>query len=159
MSFSSKVGIFWKRPGLFRRRSKEKNIPESILLRKEDLHGLTIDAARRRMQGLFKAFFVNRPAIFPASWKKGAYTGAPVFENGRLEADARAKEEAALKYSELESPAPGPRGWRESDLEDLFAYCSNPKWGRRPAGSPTRTKAFPVGSCTSLWIPARFGQL
>ena len=81
--FLIKSGKSFEKARLFRRRSKEKNIPESILLRKEDLHGLTIDAARRRMQGLFKAFFVNRPAIFPASWKKGAYTGAPVFENAR----------------------------------------------------------------------------
>ncbi len=64
-----------------------------------------------------------------------------------------------MKYSELETPRLVLRGWRESDLEDLFAYCSNPEVGPAAAGSPTRTKAFPVGSCTSLWIPARFGQL
>ncbi|MDD3192818.1 MAG: GNAT family protein [Oscillospiraceae bacterium] len=43
-----------------------------------------------------------------------------------------------MKYSELETPRLILRGWRESDLEDLFAYCGDAEVGPA-AGWPPHT--------------------
>lgn len=50
-----------------------------------------------------------------------------------------------MKYSELETPRLVLRGWRESDLEDLFAYCSNPEVGPDAGWQPHADKSVSRG--------------
>ncbi len=50
-----------------------------------------------------------------------------------------------MKYSELETPRLVLRGWRESDLEDLFAYCSNPEVGPAAGWQPHADKSVSRG--------------
>ena len=50
-----------------------------------------------------------------------------------------------MKYSELETPRLVLRGWRESDLEDLFAYFSNPEVGPDAGWQPHADKSVSRG--------------
>ena len=50
-----------------------------------------------------------------------------------------------MKYSELETPRLVLRGWRESDLEDLFAYCSEPEVGPAAGWQPHADKTVSRG--------------
>ncbi len=45
-----------------------------------------------------------------------------------------------MKYSELETPRLLLRGWRETDVDDFFAYCSHPKVGPAAGWAPHEDK-------------------
>ena len=50
-----------------------------------------------------------------------------------------------MKYSELETPRLILRGWRDSDLEDLFAYCKDPEVGPAAGWQPHADKSVSRG--------------
>ena len=45
-----------------------------------------------------------------------------------------------MKYSELQTPRLLLRGWRESDVDDLFAYCRHPQVGPAAGWPPHEDK-------------------